>query len=101
MDDSSVPAGADLLFTIVPIVIGVIFVLIVVLIVVRVVSLRRKGLNPLTLDTDIAARVMSSDLLAAARPKAERLAELDALLASGAITPAEHATARATIIAGE
>jgi len=81
----------------------VLFVAAVIVIVVTVVrnigKARRSGLDPLTLQTDLAARVMNSDLLAAGKPLAEKLGDVDALLASGAITPEEHTTARAAILA--
>ena len=81
----------------------VLFVAAVIFIVVTVVrnigKARRSGLDPLTLQTDLAARVMNSDLLAAEKPIAEKLGDVDALLASGAITPEEHTTARAAILA--
>ena len=81
----------------------VLFVAAVIVIVVTVVrnigKARRSGLDPLTLQTDLAARVTNSDLLAAGKPLAEKLGDVDALLASGAITPEEHTTARAAILA--
>ena len=98
MNNPLAPDTFDFLFAAIPIAVGVIFVLIVVVVVVRVVGLRRKGLNPLTLETDLAAKVMNSEMLAPERPIAERLAEIDTLLAAGAISEAEHAAARARIL---
>jgi hypothetical protein len=81
----------------------VLFVAAVIVIVITVVrnigKARRSGLDPLTMQTDLAARVMNSDLLAAEKPLAEKLEDVDALLARGAITQEEHATARAAILA--
>ena len=61
---------------------------------------RRAGMNPLTLQTDPAAKLMNSELLAPASSAEDRLAELDGLLARGVISAAEHATARDRIRGG-
>ena len=83
-------------------IVWVILVLVVGLVLVGAVLNARKarqhGFNPLTMQTDLAAKVMKSNLLGANRSKAERLAELDSLLAAGTITPAEHSEARAAIL---
>ena len=78
---------------------GIVLVVIVGLIVYRSVRLARRGVNPLTLQEDVATRVLQSDALGPARSKAERLAELDALHADGRITGEEHAAARARVLA--
>jgi len=52
----------------------------------------------MTLQADLAAKVMRSDLLCGGQSKAQRLAEIDAMLAEGVVTPAEHADARAAIL---
>ena len=81
----------------------VLFAAAVVVIVATVIrnigKARRAGLDPLTMQTDFAARVMNSDLLAAEKPLSQKLGDVDALLANGEITPEEHATARAAILA--
>jgi uncharacterized membrane protein len=81
----------------------VLFAVAVVVIVTTVIrnigKARRAGLDPLTMQTDLAARVMNSDLLAAQKPLAQKLADVDALLARGEITAEEHSTARAAILA--
>ncbi|MFD1721981.1 SHOCT domain-containing protein [Amnibacterium endophyticum] len=94
------PAGVShAAFVVVPAIIGIVFLLIVVSIVYRSVRLGRRGVNPLTLQEDLAARALRSQALAPARSKAERLAELDRLHADGAITDAERADARDRILA--
>jgi hypothetical protein len=61
---------------------------------------RELGHDPLTMQTELAARAMDSELLAP-RPSLEaRLAELDDLHARGVITADEHAKARAEVLAG-
>jgi hypothetical protein len=72
------PAGGDALFTLVPVLFGVVvllvlagFALVITLAAMNARRLRRQGLNPLTLQTDLAARAMRSRLLAPERTKAE------------------------------
>ena len=85
----------------VPIFIGVVVVLIVVMVVVRVARVRKAGHNPLTLDADIAMKLMDSDLLSKSGSKQEQLKEVEALHASGQVTDAERDAARAAILSGE
>ncbi|MBB2996085.1 hypothetical protein E9229_002276 [Paeniglutamicibacter cryotolerans] len=61
---------------------------------------RRAGMNPATMQTDLAAKVMNSGLLAPAPSKEARLAELDDLLVRSVISAAEHETARMEILGG-
>ena len=93
--------ATDALLIAAPIFIGVVFVLIVVMVVVRVVRVRKAGHNPLTLDADIAMKLMDSDLLSKSGSKQEQLKEVEALHASGQVTDAERDAARAAILSGE
>jgi len=93
--------ATDALFIAAPIFIGVVFVLIIVMVVVRVVRVRKAGHNPLTLDADIAMKLMDSDLLSKTGSKQQQLAEVDALHASGQVTDEERSAARAAILSGE
>ena len=86
------------LFAIVGVIVAVVFVIVIVGVVLNTRRARQHGLDPLTLQTDLAAKAMNSDLLRGTRGKAERLAEVDALLAAGTITENEHAEARAAIV---
>ena len=88
------------LFVVVGIIVTVVFVLVVVGVVLNVRKAKSLGLDPLTANVDLAAKAMDSDLLRGSRSKAERLAEVDALLAAGTITATEHAEARAAILRG-
>jgi cytochrome c-type biogenesis protein CcmH/NrfG len=95
----SAPAGSDLMFTLIPIVIAVVIVVIIVMIVMNVRRARQHGLNPLTMRTDMAARFIKNGV--GANPDAplqDRLAELEALKASGAITEREYVQARASAL---
>lgn len=111
MPDPSIPGDGDALFGAFGVVFAIvltfvllIFALIIGTTIYRAVRLRRQGLNPLTLETDLAAKVLKSDLLRSTPPraapsKAERLAELDVLAANGTISPAERESARERILA--
>jgi len=87
---------------------GVLFVAAVIFIIVVAVrnarAAKNAGYDPLTMQTDITAQVMRSELMRPAgspqRPLEERLAELDDLHARGVISDDEHATARASALAG-
>lgn len=64
----------------------------------------QSGNDPTTFETDLAIRAMQSQALAPAaaeapaRSTADRLADLDALLAAGTITTDEHTAARAKVL---
>ncbi|MCM6760896.1 hypothetical protein NB037_00545 [Rathayibacter sp. ZW T2_19] len=102
MNDVPTPIDTGALnaaFAVVPIVIAAVVVLIAVLIVVNLRRARKLGVNPLTLETDIAAKLATGGF-GAERPLGERLAELDGLLAAGTITEQEHAAARRAALEG-
>ena len=56
---------------------------------------KRAGLDPVTMGTDLQARLLKSDMLSPERSIEARLHELDDLRTRGVITPDEHAAARA------
>ena len=64
----------------------------------------QSGNDPTTFETDLAIKAMNSQSFAPREPEkpqkatAERLRELDALLADGTITSEEHAAARAKVL---
>ncbi|MDL9980854.1 SHOCT domain-containing protein [Microbacterium candidum] len=65
--------------------------------------LRGAGIDPLTVDAQIAAKLVNSDVLKGAPAPTsveERLARLDDLERRGVITADERATARADILRG-
>lgn len=92
--------GFDAGFLAVAAIIALGFLSVIFLIVRNAKAARRAGMDPVTMQTDLAARAMNSQLLAAPRSTEERLAELDGLLSRGVISAEEHAAARARIIAG-
>lgn len=89
----------DAAFTAVPIVIAAIVVLMVVLIVVNLRRAKKLGVNPLTLQTDLAAK-LAKDGFGGGRPLSERLAEIDRLHADGTLSDEEHASARRAALEG-
>jgi uncharacterized membrane protein len=86
--------------------IGVVALLVVAAIVFIIISIVRNtkkvtaaGLDPMTLQTDLAVKALDSSLLAPSASIEERLAANDDLLARKVITAAEHAEARSAILA--
>ncbi|GMA91863.1 SHOCT domain-containing protein [Homoserinibacter gongjuensis] len=93
-------AGFVIFFALAVLFIIAVAVVMVVMISRNAAKARELGHDPLTMQTELAARAMDSELLAP-RPSLEaRLAELDDLHARGVITADEHAKARAETLAG-
>lgn len=80
-------------------VIGLIVVVSIGVSVYRAARMANRGQNPVTLPEDLAWQAQRSAALRPSRTKAERLAEIDSLHASGSITDTERDQARARIIA--
>ncbi|MWV49925.1 hypothetical protein GRS96_11650 [Rathayibacter sp. VKM Ac-2803] len=96
-----VPPWYSVAFAVVPIVILAVIVLIVVLIVRNVRRARQLGVDPTTLQTDIAARYLRHGVGPAGVSLTDRLAELDALRAAGTISAEEHIRAREAALTGD
>jgi hypothetical protein len=94
----SSPDAFDAGITLVGFVIAVIAVGVVVLIVVKVVAARRRGINPLTFDAELAAKLRDSSVLQPEEPVEARLAEIEGLHGRGVITDAERDAARAAVL---
>lgn len=81
---------------------AVFFILVVLLMIIsavrRVRVAKEEGVDPFAADIQAMGAVTSSAVLAPDRTIPERLAEVDALHASGAITDTEYDEARARII---
>jgi len=99
--DPGLQSGFTGLFGLVAVIVVLGIVASIGLTVYRAARLRAQGVNPLTVEQDLAAKVLKSDLLGAtpSRSKAERLAELDVLVANGTISATERDSARARILA--
>ena len=63
--------------------------------------LKDAGLDPLAAEAQLAVALSRGPLMAPAVPLEQRLTELDDLHRRGVISDAEHATARAKVLAGE
>jgi hypothetical protein len=101
MPDPSQPGDAvfGVGFAVIATLVVLVFAGVIGLSIYRAVRLSRQGVNPLTLQTDLAAKVLRSDALQRTPSKAERLAELDVLAANGTISAVEREAARARILA--
>ncbi|NQX10502.1 hypothetical protein HQQ80_02560 [Microbacteriaceae bacterium VKM Ac-2855] len=98
-----IPSWFDVVWTAFPFVFGAVVLVIVVSIVLNVRRARKHGLNPFTMRTDMAARYIASGTRAAPDSRAplqDRLAELEALRASGTITEREYVSARSSALNG-
>lgn len=103
-----VPASFDVLWSAAVAIIGIGAVVVVVLVVRNAGRLVRHGIDPTTVEAEVAARLLQSQALAPAVPAEggaaavrsveERLAELDALHARGVISEEERAAARARVL---
>lgn len=78
--------------------IGLIFISVIVVAVRNARAARRHGLDPTTMQTELAARIITSEPLRGARTVEQRLSALDSLRDSGTITAEEHRAARAKIL---
>jgi uncharacterized membrane protein len=78
--------------------IAAVAVLIVVAIVRNARAARRRGHDPMTMQTELASRLLESDALRGSGDATERLAKLEQLKAAGTISDAEYAAARQRII---
>ena len=86
-------------FNLIPYFIAIMFVIVPVFMVLNFRKLKKSGVSPLTPMADLAGRLANSELLSAAKPVEQRLAELDQLFAKGTISKEEHAAARLKILA--
>jgi hypothetical protein len=81
---------------------GLFFVGVVTFIIVAIVKNVQKakelGKDPFTMETELTARAIDSQILAPEQSLEQRLAELDGLRDRGVITAEEHAKARAEAI---
>jgi hypothetical protein len=91
------------LFPILFVIVAAIIVIAGVVIVVSAVSnarrVRKAGHDPLTLQADLATKLLDSELLSADRSTAERLGELERMHDSRVISEEEYRTARARVLA--
>jgi hypothetical protein len=98
--DPTLGSDPSSLTSVVPVLMVVILVVGIIVAIVNAMRVVQRGHNPLTLQTDLQLQALDSEVLAPSQSLEVRLAEVDALLAKGAISESEHATARAAILAG-
>ena len=87
------------LFVSVGVLVAISFAVVIALAVRSAAKVRKAGHDPLTLQADLAVRLLDSDALSIRKPQQQRLADIEALFTTGAISESERATARATILA--
>ena len=87
------------LFVSVGVLIAISFVVVIALAVRSAAKVRKAGHDPLTLQADLAVALLDSDALSSRKPQQQRLADVEALFATGAISESERSSARATIVA--
>jgi len=88
-----------ILFVIAAAVIAVVVIVIIVQAVANVRRVRQAGHNPLTLQADLATRLLDSEALSPEKSTEQRLAELDRLHQAQVISGDEYRTARARVLA--
>ncbi len=93
------------MFTVVPLLVAAIFIATIFLTVRNYQAAKRRNIDPFTMQTELTAQLIQSDLLKPAGTGAatleQRLADVEDLHARGVISAQERATARARILAGD
>ncbi|WP_368498439.1 hypothetical protein [Herbiconiux sp. A18JL235] len=87
-----------ILFVVAAAIIAVVIAVIVVQAVANARAVRRAGHNPLTLQADLATRLLDSQALSAARSTEERLDALDRMRDERSISDDEYREARARVL---
>ncbi|MBC7763312.1 MAG: hypothetical protein H7201_16305 [Candidatus Saccharibacteria bacterium] len=87
------------LFVSVGVLVAISFAVVIALAVRSAAKVHKAGHDPLTLQADLAVRLLDSDALSIRKPQQQRLADIEALFTTGVNSESERATARATILA--
>ncbi|SMQ59437.1 SHOCT domain-containing protein [Agreia sp. VKM Ac-1783] len=98
MPGSTTPDFMPILFWIVGGIIALVFVIVVVSVIANVMRARRAGHNPLTMQTDIATKLLDSDMLSSQPSVEARLEKIEQLRAAGTISSNEYDVARARLL---
>lgn len=96
---SDLPTPFLILFCVALVFIGIVFVVTILGIVKGRRTLLDAGIDPLTAQAQLAAKLLNSELLAPGHSLEQRLTELDDLHRRGVISDEEHAIARAKALA--
>lgn len=88
-----------IIFVIIAAFIAIVFVVVIVQVVANIRRVRQSGHDPLTLQADLATRLLDSEALSPERSTEERLAELERLRTAEAISGDEYREARARVLA--
>lgn len=98
MPDSATPGFMPIVFWIVGGIVVLVFIFVIVSAVTNAARVRRAGHNPLTLQTDIATKLLDSDALSSQPTVEARLDRLKQLRADDTITSDEYDAARSRLL---
>ncbi|MBF4633169.1 SHOCT domain-containing protein [Agreia pratensis] len=98
MPGSTTADFMPIIFWIICGIIAVVFVFGIVSVVANVRRARRAGHNPLTMQTDIATKLLDSDALSSQPSVEARLEKIEQLRAAGTISNNEYDAARARLL---
>ncbi|KQR24137.1 hypothetical protein ASF79_02630 [Agreia sp. Leaf335] len=98
MPGSTTPDFMPIILWIVGGIIALVFVFVIVSVIANASRARRAGHNPLTLQTDIATKLLDSDALSSQPSVEARLEKIEQLRAAGTISANEYDAARARLL---
>lgn len=98
MPDSVTPGFMPIIFWIIGGFVLLVFIFVIVSAVKSAARVRRAGHNPLTLQADIATRLLDSDALGSEPTVEARLERLERLRTTGTVTEEEYDAARSRLL---
>lgn len=99
MPETVSPEFMTIIFWIVGGIVVLVFIFVIVSAITNAARVRRAGHNPLTLQTDIATRLLDSDALSSQPTVEARLQKIEQLRSTGTITSDEYDAARSRLLA--
>lgn len=98
MPESITPGFMPIIFWIIGGIVVAVFIFVIISAVMNAARVRRAGHNPLTLQTDIATKLLDSDALSSQPTVEARLDRLEQLRSAGTITGDEYDAARSRLL---
>jgi hypothetical protein len=98
MPESTMSGFMPVIFWVIGGIVVVVAIFVIVSAVTNAARVRRAGHNPLTLQTDIATKLLDSDALSSQPTVEARLQKIEQLRAAGTITGEEYDTARSRLL---
>ncbi|KJC64036.1 SHOCT domain-containing protein [Agreia bicolorata] len=99
MPESDMSGFMPIVFWVIGGFIAVVFVYVIVSVFVNASRVRRAGHNPLTLQSDIATKLLDSDALSSQPSVEARLEKIEQLCSAGTISNDEYDAARSRLLA--